>query len=58
MGSIIATASFSPWTALIGGVCIGILSSGKTLITGRILGISGAIKCDSVNVVGKLLIFR
>lgn len=28
-----------------GGVCIGLLSSGKTLITGRILGISGAIKC-------------
>lgn len=45
MGSIMASGVFAPWPALLGGVCIGIVSSGKTLITGRILGISGAIKC-------------
>eukprot|EP00892_Ulva_mutabilis_P004341 jgi/Ulvmu1/2279/UM013_0126.1 len=44
MGTIVAAASFTPLPALMGGACIGMLSSGKTLITGRILGISGAIK--------------
>lgn len=45
MGPVVAPGAFTPWTALMGGVCIGMLSAGKTLITGRILGISGAIKC-------------
>eukprot|EP00892_Ulva_mutabilis_P004344 jgi/Ulvmu1/2281/UM013_0128.1 len=44
MGTMVAAASFTPLPALMGGACIGMLSSGKTLITGRILGISGAIK--------------
>ena len=35
---------FAPWHALIGGTAIGTLSAGKSLLCGRILGISGAVK--------------
>lgn len=42
--------SFTPWQALLGGLSLGTVSAAKTLISGRILGISGAIKglttCD------------
>lgn len=38
------TLAFTPAAALLGGVVLGIAVSGKLLLTGRILGISGAIK--------------
>jgi hypothetical protein len=37
-------ANFQPWHALLGGASLGILSAGKTLITSRVLGISGTVK--------------
>ena len=36
--------AFQPWHALVAGLSLGTLSAGKTLITGRVLGISGALK--------------
>ena len=41
--------SFQPWHALLGGVSLGILSAGKTLITSRVLGISGTVKCATTH---------
>lgn len=35
---------FTPVTALVGGLTLGIVAVGKFAITGRILGISGALK--------------
>jgi hypothetical protein len=35
---------FTPATALLGGLTLGVASLGKFAITGRILGISGALK--------------
>ena len=40
-----APLNFQPWHALLGGMSLGVLSAGKTLITSRVLGISGTMKC-------------
>jgi hypothetical protein len=45
---LITMLQFAPGHAVIGGLAIGTLSAGKTLLTGRILGISGAVKHVSV----------
>eukprot|EP00242_Pyramimonas_sp_CCMP2087_P007096 CAMPEP_0198200898 /NCGR_PEP_ID=MMETSP1445-20131203/3792_1 /TAXON_ID=36898 /ORGANISM="Pyramimonas sp., Strain CCMP2087" /LENGTH=351 /DNA_ID=CAMNT_0043871065 /DNA_START=328 /DNA_END=1383 /DNA_ORIENTATION=+ len=36
--------AFEPWHALIAGLAMGVAASGKLLLTGRVLGISGAFK--------------
>jgi hypothetical protein len=46
---LITMLQFAPGHAVIGGLAIGTLSAGKTLLTGRILGISGAVKHVSVS---------
>ncbi|WIA31133.1 hypothetical protein OEZ86_001153 [Tetradesmus obliquus] len=35
---------FTPTTALVGGLVLGTAAAGKLLLTGRVLGISGALK--------------
>jgi hypothetical protein len=36
--------SFTPLTAVLGGLLLGIATAGKLLSTGRVLGISGSVK--------------
>eukprot|EP00976_Prorocentrum_cordatum_P074155 1181401-Prorocentrum_minimum.AAC.3 len=40
-----ASNVFTPWTCALGGLTMGIATFGKLYLTGRVLGISGAIKC-------------
>ena len=42
---MMASWAFQPLHALAGGACIGTLSAGTTSTCGRILGISGTVKC-------------
>jgi hypothetical protein len=35
---------FTPATALVGGLVLGTAAAGKLVLTGRVLGISGALK--------------
>ncbi|KAG2485997.1 hypothetical protein HYH03_015319 [Edaphochlamys debaryana] len=35
---------FTPFAALLGGLCLGIATAGKLVTSGRVLGISGAVK--------------
>jgi len=36
--------AFQPWQGLMGGMAMGVVTAGKLFLTGRVLGISGAIK--------------
>jgi hypothetical protein len=42
--TVIDMAPFTPATALIGGLVLGTAAAGKLVLTGRVLGISGALK--------------
>jgi hypothetical protein len=41
------TLSFTPAAALLGGLTLGIAAVGKLALTGRIMGISGIVRCAS-----------
>lgn len=42
--NILEMVLFTPATALVGGLVLGTAAAGKLLLTGRVLGISGALK--------------
>lgn len=44
--ALMPALAFTPWQGALAGLALGTVSSGKTLISSRILGISGAIKCE------------